>query len=189
MCEQTLALKFIEGKKALLKENSNRLQVLNKASMMNRLQIDLIDFHQFAGVKISRAQNRKDGIKLANPFFMDLPNFSFYMPANPMQLASAFFGKQTNEKKPLMINNITLEVLVRIRTNIKLTLTSLDPKTKETIYLGTPHENEFHFLKFEGCLPPIEMSMEAIKKAAQNFELSDWTITDFDNCLSGNPHI
>jgi len=88
-----------------------------------------------------------------------------------------------------MIKNVTLEVLVRIKTNIKLTLSSLDPKTKEIIYMGTKHENEFHFVKFEGCLPPIEMSMDAIKKIAQNFEISDWTITDFDNCLQGNPHI
>lgn len=140
-------------------------------------------------MKISRVQNRKDGIKLANPFFMDLPNFSFYMPLNPLKLAGSFFGKQKDDKKPLMIDNITLEVLIRIRTNLKLTLTSLDQKTKETLYMGSPHDNEFHFVKFEGCLPPIEMNMEAIKKVASNFELHDWTITDFDNCLSGNPHI
>ena len=88
-----------------------------------------------------------------------------------------------------MINNITLEVLVRIRSNLKLVLGTLDQKTKETLYMGAPQENEFHFLKFEGCLPPIEMSLDAIRKAAQNFELSDWTITDFDNCLDGNPHV
>lgn len=96
---------------------------------------------------------------------MDLPNFSFYMTSNPLNLAKAFFGSQKNEKQPLMINNITLEVLVRVRSNLKLVLSSLDQKTKETIYMGTPHENEYHFLKFEGCLPPVEMSMEAIKKA------------------------
>ena len=165
------------------------MEVLNRNSLQTKLHIDLIDFHQFAGVKICREQNRKDGIKLANPFFMDLPNFSFYMPSNPMSLAKSFFGNQKNEKQPLMINNITLEVLVRIRSNLKLVLGTLDQKTKETLYMGAPQENEFHFLKFEGCLPPIEMSLDAIRKAAQNFELSDWTITDFDNCLDGNPHV
>lgn len=64
----------------------------------------------------------------------------------------------------------------------------MDEKSKESIYMGSQHENEYHFVKFEGCLPPLEMNMDAIKKAAMNFELQDWTITDFDNCLLGNPH-
>lgn len=111
------------------------------------------------------------------------------MSLNPTELAKSIFGSQKNDKQPLMIKNITLEVLVRMRSNLKLVLTQLDQKTKETKYMGTPLENEFHFVKFEGCLPPIEMNMEAIKKAAQNFELTNWTITDFDDCLGGNPHV
>ena len=54
---------------------------------------------------------------------MDMPNFSFYMPRNPLQMASSMFSSQKDGSKPLMIENITLEVLVRIKTNLKLTLT------------------------------------------------------------------
>jgi len=54
---------------------------------------------------------------------MDLPNFSFYMPRNPLQMAGAMFSSQKDSSKPLMIDNITLEVLVRFKTNMKLTLT------------------------------------------------------------------
>ena len=53
--------------------------------------MQLIDFHQFAGVKISRELNKKNGISLASPFFMDVKNFSLYMPRNPMALAGILF--------------------------------------------------------------------------------------------------
>ncbi len=88
-----------------------------------------------------------------------------------------------------MINNLTWEVLVRFKTNTKLSLEINDVETRKLIYQGNPEDDEYHFIKFEGKLPPLEMSMHALKNMALNFELSDWTITDFDNCLEGNPHV
>ena len=41
-------------------------------------------------------------------------------------------------------------------------------------------------------MPTIKLSMEAIKEQRslqKILEIEDWTITDFDNCLNGNPHI
>lgn len=66
---------------------------------------------------------------------------------------------------------------------MKLTLSGIDINTKELVYLGSVKDEEYHFVKFEGCFPSVEMNMDAIKKAAQNLEISNWTITDFDNCL------
>jgi len=119
-----------------------------------------------------------------------MPNTSFYMPRNPMQIASMFFGKgQTEGSKPIKIESLTIEILVRFKTNLKLALAGVDDQTRETVYLGSVRDEEYHFVKFEGCLPPVEMTLDAIKKLAMNMEIEDWTITDFDNCLEGNPHI
>lgn len=106
-----------------------------------------------------------------------------------MQLAGMFFNNKSSGDKPLKIDGVTLEVLVRFRTNLKLALSGVDQKTQETVYMGQKRDEEFHFVKFEGCLPAVEMSTDAIKKIAENFEIHDWTITDFDNCLQGNPHV
>jgi hypothetical protein len=107
-----------------------------------------------------------------------------------MEMAKILFASQSGgSKSPLMIKNLTLEVLVRFKTNTKLNLEINDVKTRKLIYQGNLEDSEYHFVKFEGKLPPLEMSIHALKSIALNFELSDWTITDFDNCLEGNPHV
>ena len=151
------------------------------------MQVEVIDYQYCGGVKISRDENRKDGISLANSFFMDIPNFSLYIPKNPMSLVSTMFSG--DKTKPMMLPNLTVEVIVRFRTNMKLSLQGIDQETKDTIYLGSQRDEEYHFVKFEGCLPPVEMSESAFRKLSENFQIQDWTITDFDNYLQGNPHI
>ena len=84
------------------------------------MQVEVIDYQYCGGVKISRDENRKDGVSLANSFFMDIPNFSLYIPKNPMSLVSTMFSG--DKTKPMMLPNLTVEVIVRFRTNMKLSL-------------------------------------------------------------------
>ncbi len=162
MCEKTLARRFVQGMDDF-KRQKLWTQVHNN-SEKHQLQMDVIDFHQNAGAKIDRETNRKEGISAANPFFMDMPSFTLYMPKNPMQLASMLFQSQGGDsKKPLRVENVTLEVLVRFKTNLKLSVAGLDQKTEQTVYMGYLREDEYHFVRFEGLLPPIEMSMDSIK--------------------------
>ena len=51
---------------------------------------------------------------------------------------------------------------------------------------------ETHFMRFEGTLKPIKFQLDSISKMMDNIakelEIEDWTITDVDNFLKGNPH-
>ena len=92
----------------------------------------------------------------------DVPNFSLYLPSNPMQVASMLFNSKTG-KEPLKIQNATLEVVLKIRTNLKLVVDNIDEKTMESKYLGRLRDEEFHFVRFEGCLPPVEMTLDSLR--------------------------
>lgn len=86
---------------------------------------------------------------------------------------------------------MTLEIIVKIRTNYKLDIfdssnsSSLIPTTR-TI------DDELHFVKFEGFYPTFEFTPETLLKGAGGLgtlEFRDWTIVDFDDYLKGNEHI
>jgi hypothetical protein len=128
---------------------------------------------------------------MMNPFFMDMKNFEFYMPKNPLALAGKFLNapKGPDGKPVRKMEGVTIEVLVRFCTRTKVAVKGYDPDTEESYYLGQNRDEEYHFVKFEGSLPPIEINLEKMKEIAKNMVIEDWTITDFDNCLKGNPHI
>ena len=89
----------------------------------------------------------------------------------------------------------TFEVLLRFKSKVKVGVTSVDEWTKDTLYLGNLRDSEYHFVRFEGAMPPIELDMSMLKGNPQgifqkrSLDLEDWTITDFDDCLKGNPHL
>lgn len=92
MCEFDLYDRFDKGLRQL--ELEKHSIYLLKGS--GQVAIQVIDFHQFAGCKIDRRENKKDGIKEVTSFMLDVPNFSFYMPRNPMELTKALFGGKTD---------------------------------------------------------------------------------------------
>ena len=92
------------------------------------------------------------------------------------------------------MDTLTMELKVAIRSNLKLDLVDLNPDAGQKPNFLSPNrknDDEIHFVQFEGRLPAVELSMEAIKQkmAKKMIEIEDWTITDLDNCLDGNPHI
>jgi hypothetical protein len=50
-------------------------------------------------------------------------------------------------------------------------------------------DDEVHFAKFEGMFPDFEFSPMAIMSKMKDMNIKEWTITDFDNFLKGNPHV
>ena len=158
--------------------------------------IKLIDFHNFAGVRIDRKTNRENGLKETSPFFVNMPNITVYMPSNPFKMTSSFLNPGSGGASGGMkMDTLTMELLVAIRSNLKLDLIDLGPDPGQKAKFLTPsriNDDEIHFVKFEGRVPPIELSMAAMKNTEtlqKLTQIEDWTITDFDNCLNGNPHV
>jgi hypothetical protein len=88
---------------------------------------------------------------------------------------------------------LNFEMLIRIETTLKL-----NPIYKDGIGLIKDHEKddeEVHFVRFESVVQAYEIRMgsilrlfkELIKKP--DLQFSNWTITDIDQHLNGNPHI
>ena len=127
----------------------------------------LIDFQNFAGARIDRKINRENGLKEVSPFFVNLPNITVYMPSNPFKMTSSFLNPgSAGASGGMKIDSLTIELLVSIRCNMKLDLIDLSPDPGQKVNLLTPskiNDDEIHFVKFEGRLPPIELSMAALK--------------------------
>lgn len=159
--------------------------------------VRLIDFQNYAGCRIDRKLNKENGLKEANPFFVSLPNITVYMPSNPFKMTANFLGGSgpKGPKGAMQIDTLTLELIVAIKSNLKLDLIDRHPDKGQRQQFLTPskrNDDEIHFVRFEGRLPALELSMATIKdqQALKKLtEIEDWTITDFDNCLNGNPHV
>ena len=91
--------------------------------------------------------------------------------------------------KPAIVDGLTIEVLMKIKTNFKLNLKSSVEGEDKLIPRSKELEDEIHFVKFEGFYPSFELTLEAMSGAVKNKEFKDWTIVDFDYFLKGNPHI
>ena len=82
--------------------------------------------------------------------------------------------------------------MFRVKTNLKLNLVSPGNPATKLIATGEEKDIETHFLTMEGWIPDIEVTQNDLEtgKWWKNHEMfQDWTITDFDNILKGNPHI
>lgn len=65
------------------------------------------------------------------------------------------------------MDTLTIELLVSIRSNLKLDMVDLSPEPGQKAKFLTPskvNDDEIHFIKFEGRLPTIELSAAAMKK-------------------------
>ncbi len=99
--------------------------------------------------------------------------------------------KTRGKGEPMVVEGMTIEILTKIRTNMKLKLVN-NQNTGKQIEANNALEDEIHFVKFEGFYPTFELSPENMMKGANALatkEFKDWTIVDFDDFLKGNPHL
>lgn len=82
---------------------------------------------------------------------------------------------------------MTIEYLVRIKSNYKLNL--IDKNGDKIISSSNEKDYEVHFLRFEGLYPNFEFTPSTMMSKMRDFDILDWTITDVDDFLKGNPHI
>jgi len=65
------------------------------------------------------------------------------------------------------MDSLTIELLVAIRSNLKLDLVDKKPgaeqEKKSFLTKSRRNDDEIHFVKFEGRFPVMELSLEKIK--------------------------
>ena len=88
--------------------------------------------------------------------------------------------------------NLNVEAQVRMKTRCKLNVK--DPEGNVMIEDGDQYDKEYHYVQFESVAAKIDAKLSALmelRKKFMNFDLEfdDWTITDLDNELLGNPHL
>ena len=118
---------------------------------------------------------------------MDIPNITIYTKGSPLASVQNMMGFNKNSTNNLKIDGLTIEMIIKFRTNFKLNLFSKDGS--KLISNDAMRDEEVHYVKFEGAYPEFEFSPESLKKSLSTFNFKDWTIVDFDNYLQGNPHI
>jgi hypothetical protein len=88
-----------------------------------------------------------------------------------------------------MLQMLNIDLVLRVRTNLKLCLIESDGT--KSVPANKLREEEVHFIRIEGKYPShmvdILMKRNIGDKKLSDFE--DWTITDFDDFLKGNPHV
>ena len=126
----------------------------------------MIDFQNYAGARIDRKLNKENGLREVSPFWANLPNMTIYMPSNPFKMTARFLDPGS-KKGPIKMDTLTLELKVAIRSNLKLDLVDLKPDAGQNPNFLSPkrkNDDEIHFVQFEGRMPAIELSMEAMKQ-------------------------
>ena len=84
-------------------------------------------------------------------------------------------------------------MVLKVKTNLKLNLSAHDNPLAKMIGPTKIRDEEIHFIRMEGRYPKIEISLAELiwkKNTQRKFtDFEDWTITDFDDFLKGNPHV
>lgn len=126
----------------------------------------------------------------------DLAVHSFFVPKDPFSIFK--LAKLANDLKSMgstiKFNQITLEFLLLFQTNRVV----CQQQSEVEKYKKYSMMQEYHFVRFEGQYKPLEVTLLDIKtkgwskfqqEISKQFEIENWTITDFDGFLNGNPHI
>lgn len=87
---------------------------------------------------------------------------------------------------------MVMQVHVKITTPIKLNLTT--EKGDELISGADKETKEVHYIQLEGIHHEYTAGIRAfydlwVMYRKRSLELKNWTVTDFDFCLKGNPPI
>eukprot|EP00347_Sterkiella_histriomuscorum_P020533 403337441 len=185
-CEQSMYKAFAQGMDQLKVKGFNT-EIMNEHN--HKMELELVDFHNYYGASIDRNENKKKSIKEFNNFLMDVPNITMYTSGSALSSLQSMIGMAQKGKgnNPLKISGLTIEMIVRFKTNFKLNI--LNENNDKLISNDKARDDELHFVKFEGAYPEFEFSPDSMKKSLTTFNFRDWTIVDFDNKLLGNPHI
>ena len=89
--EKQLLNKFLD-QLDYISENKLKLSLLNEQlnSKSKPLDIKVVDFNNYIGAGIDREENKKNGIREASPFLMNLPNVKVFVPSNPLEMLKNF---------------------------------------------------------------------------------------------------
>jgi hypothetical protein len=100
--------------------------------------------------------------------------------------------------------NFKLDIVLSIKTNLKLNIVKKGGEQSLSLLRETDYEDdEIHYIKIEGVFHSFKMEsifqtlMKQMRATSQfdgpiakKLEMIDnWTITDLDFCLKGNPYI
>ena len=180
-CEKTLYNQFSEGIQDLNRETT-KIEILNEDLFPGNMSMKLVDFNQTFGCFTDRELNRTRQVEPFSSFMAPKrkhENFEMYMPSL----------KAYGDYLPL-----NMELLIRVETNLKLNL--IDHAGKSLIPESEKEDDEVHFIKLECTLTKYQIDLRTIFKMlkelitrSKDLQFSDWTVTDFDHYLNGNPHI
>ena len=108
----------------------------------------VVDFNNYVGASVDREENKKNGLREASPFFVNLPNVKAYVPSNPLEMLKNFSKKSTGKSGSAMeIDTLSTEITLAITTNLKLDL--IDEKTKTSLVTKKKKtDKETHFVTF-----------------------------------------
>ena len=177
-------------------------KVLNFDQLMSgegALNLKMVDFTNHIGCNIDRETNRKQNLKhIPMNFWVKVPNLAIYV--NPRVKTNHnepnSFGKVMSDLKNTQVQQIIQEVVLEFDTNMKLDIEDLKDGSR-FIDFQKVYSPERHFVKFEGVLEnkfglaDLKAFQKNPKQFIENFDFNykDWTITDIDNYLDGNPHV
>lgn len=138
--------------------------------------MEVIEYGQTFGAKIDRATNRED--RLAKTWASASKHYDAYVKADVQ------WGD---------LMDMNFRMVIKITTDIKLNL--INDKDQSMIQLDDHIEKmtrEIHYMQIEGTHASYPLSFGILKEIWRQrmkpaFVIKDWTITDFDNCLNGNP--
>eukprot|EP00347_Sterkiella_histriomuscorum_P011674 403371545 len=178
LCEKTLYREFSSSMEDTMQE-IDRIEVINDTQdNIDSMNVKFIDFDLDVGVEIDRETNRLNGVnKIPMPKFITggLTNVNLY------------FMKGMRPSFPAKLN---FEFLIRIESAIKLNMVN---KQGESL-ISQDHmlDKEIHYIKVATVAKELEFNLKILQEIFKNMEL-DFSfkhslITDFDNCLNGNPH-
>lgn len=173
IAENNLADNTVEGLIALEKAGY-KMEILNENQP--DIKVDLVDFDIVCGAEIDRRENKKN--KLTKLPFSPTPFTHMYMAGG--------FG--FSMKKTIKIMGV---FKLKVSTPTKLNI--VDPHGVRLVNEGFLDIPEIHFPQFESIAKEVELDIKklsALIKEGMNssLEFKDWTLTDFDSYLNGNPH-
>lgn len=176
--ERSLYREVTEGMQELQRE-TERIDILNENYYPENVNIRVIDFNQTFGCFIDREENKARGVQRRKSMLMkEKENFEVYMPEI----------KSLGDFLPM-----NFEMLIRIESNLKLN--PIGRKGESLIPKEELEQEEVHFLRFESTVQTFEISFSTIFKLFKDIaktpdlKFSDWTLTDIDVHLNGNPHV
>ena len=176
MCEKTLFREFSQG---LTEVNYNfqNAEVLNfnddsnVERVVDAMDVRVVDFYSFLGASIERNDNRATGL---------------YEMSHGRKNLRAFIPENVSWGDKLPMN---MQILVRIESNIKLNLFTQEGQA----LIEDPAETEVHYMQLEAMQTAYTIAFPTFFKELWRERrnkmpvFKNWTITDFDHCLRGNP--